>query len=341
MPDENLLLKMEQIDKQFPGVHALDHVDFDLREGEVHILLGENGAGKSTLVKILSGSLPRDSGRITIRGQEVDVLTPERSNEMGIGMVYQELSLVPTLTVAENIFLGRPLKNRFGAVDWAGMKEKAGESLAELGVDIDLDANIRQLNVAEQQLTEIARILVKEPKIILLDEPTSALSESERDRLFQLIHRLLERKVGIVYISHRLEEVPLIGNRVTVLRDGRVVGTLPVSEVTEDKLIEMMVGRQLAEQFTKHAAVQRAGNFPRGAPVCAGKADRPELQPAPGRDPGGIRLLGRRSEYAHPGALWASVESHREILHGWERNQHSESDRGDPARAWITDPRPP
>ena len=256
MPSDTLLLKMEQIDKQFPGVHALDHVDFDLYEGEVHILLGENGAGKSTLMKVLSGSLHRDSGRITIQGHEVDVLTPERSREMGIGMVYQELSLVPTLTVAENIFLGQPPKTRFGAVDWPEMKRRARQSLAELGVEIDPDTEIRRLNVAEQQLTEIARILVKEPKIILLDEPTSALSESERDRLFELIRRLLERKVGIVYISHRLEEVPLIGTRVTVLRDGKLVGTLPVSEVTEDKLIRMMVGRQLEEQFTKHPAVR-------------------------------------------------------------------------------------
>lgn len=261
MPSENLLLKMEQIDKQFPGVHALDQVDFELQEGEVHILLGENGAGKSTLMKILSGSLQRDHGRIFIKGQEVDVLTPERSHEMGIGMVYQDLSLVPTLTVAENIFLGQPLKNRFGAVDWPGMKRTARQSLVELGVEIDPDVEIRRLNVAEQQLTEIARILVKEPKIILLDEPTSALSESERDRLFQLIRRLQERNVGIVYISHRLEEVPLIGSRVTVLRDGRVVGTLPVSEVTEDKLIQMMVGRQLEEQFTKHPAVQEREVF--------------------------------------------------------------------------------
>lgn len=257
MPNSNeLLLKMEQIDKQFPGVHALDHVDFELRAGEVHILLGENGAGKSTLMKILSGSLSRDSGQITIQGQVVGELTPERSHELGIGMVYQELSLIPSLTVAENIFLGQLPKTRFNTVDWHTMRRKAKESLRNLGVEIDPDTQVRQLNVAEQQLTEIARILTAEPKIILLDEPTSALSDAERNKLFDLIKRLQARDVGIVYISHRLEEVPLIGTRVTVLRDGRVVGSYPVGEVTEDKLIQMMVGRQLKEQFTKHPSVK-------------------------------------------------------------------------------------
>jgi ribose transport system ATP-binding protein len=229
-------------------------VDFDLKAGEVHVLLGENGAGKSTLVKILSGSLPRDSGRIVIRGAEVELLTPDKSREMGIGMVYQELSLAPALTVAENIFLGKPPKNRFGLIDWPEMKRKARQSLAELGVEIDPTTEIRRLNVAEQQLTEIARVLTEEPSIVLLDEPTSALSETERNHLFETIRRLQSSGVGIVYISHRLEEVPLIGQRVTVLRDGRVVGTMPVAEANSDKLIQMMVGRQLKEQFTKHPA---------------------------------------------------------------------------------------
>jgi len=258
---DGILLKMEQIDKQFPGVHALDHVDFELREGEVHILLGENGAGKSTLMKVLSGSLSRDSGRILVYGKEIGELTPERSRELGIDMVYQELSLIPALTVAENIFLGKPLLNRFGMVDWPGMRQKSVESLAELGVEIDPSLEVRRLNVAEQQLTEIARILTKQPRIVLLDEPTSALSETERERLFELIRRLQARKVGIVYISHRLDEVPLIGNRVTVLRDGRVVGTIPVSEANEDTLIQMMVGKQLTEQFTKHSSVQEEEIF--------------------------------------------------------------------------------
>jgi ribose transport system ATP-binding protein len=255
MESRQPLLKMEQIDKQFPGVHALDHVDFDLYEGEVHIVLGENGAGKSTLMKVLSGSLPMDSGRIFIRGEEIHHLTPERAQELGIGMVYQELSLVPTLTVAENIFLGQWPKTRLGIVDWPEINRQAESSLARLGVSIDPRLEVRQLDVAEQQLTEIARVLTRQPKIVLLDEPTSALSDTERERLFEIIGRLRGRGVGIVYISHRLAEVPLIGQRVTVLRDGRAIGTLPVEEGEEDVLVHMMVGRQLAEQFPK-AAVQ-------------------------------------------------------------------------------------
>ena len=252
MTSSQLLLRMEQIDKRFPGVHALDHVDFDLYEGEVHVLLGENGAGKSTLMKILTGLFAPDSGRIFIREEEVDHLNPEHAQTLGIGMVYQELSLVPSLTVAENILLGQLPRNRFGAVDWRETRRRARESLASLGVQIDPRAKVRQLEVAEQQLTEIARILAKQPKILLLDEPTSALSDAERERLFEIIRRLQARGVGIVYISHHLAEVPLVGQRVTVLRDGQLVGTLPVKETDKDTLIQMMVGRQLSEQFPKH-----------------------------------------------------------------------------------------
>lgn len=251
MASRQPLLRMEQINKRFPGVYALDHVDFDLYEGEVHVLLGENGAGKSTLMKILSGSLPKDDGRIVIQGQEIQHLTPERAQELGIGMVYQELSLIPSLSVAENIFLGQLPKTRLGTVDWPEIIRQAEKSLASLGVSIDPHLEVRQLDVAEQQLTEIARVLTRQPKILLMDEPTSALSDTERGRLFEIIDRLRGRGVGIVYISHHLAEVPLIGQRVTVLRDGRVIGTLPVEEAEEDVLVHMMVGRQLAEQFPK------------------------------------------------------------------------------------------
>lgn len=245
------LLRIVQIDKKFPGVHALDHVDFELGEGEVHVLLGENGAGKSTLVKILSGAIQSDSGRISIRGKEVNNLNPEHAKELGIGMVYQELSLVPALSVAENIFLGKPPRTRLGLVDWSAIYKRAEESLADLGVTIDPKIEVRRLDVAEQQLTEIARVLTAQPKILLLDEPTSALSDAERERLFAIIQRLRKRGVGIVYISHRLAEVPLVGQRVTVLRDGKVIGSLPVEEADEATLVNMMVGRRLTEQYPK------------------------------------------------------------------------------------------
>lgn len=245
------LLRMEQIDKRYPGVHALDHIDFDLYAGEVHVLLGENGAGKSTLVKILSGSISKDDGRIIIYGEEIHHLTPGYSRDLGIGMVYQELSLVPALTVAENIFLGQPPRNNLGIVDWSKMVELARQSLTRLGVAIDPRIEVRRLDVAEQQLTEIARVLIREPKILLLDEPTSALSGTERARLFEIIKRLRQRGVGIVYISHHLDEVPLVGQRVTVLRDGRSIDTLPVDQAKRGTLISMMVGRKLAEQYPK------------------------------------------------------------------------------------------
>lgn len=251
MTDRKPLLRMESIDKHFPGVHALKNVEFDLYGGEVHILLGENGAGKSTLMKILSGSLTRDAGKIFINDIEVGNLDPERSQELGIGMVYQELSLFPNLSVAENIFVGKLPKNRLGMIDWRQLNQKSKESLQELNVNIHPSTTVRSLQVAEQQLTEIARVFNKQPKILLLDEPTSALSEAERERLFALIRLLQEKGVGIIYISHRLEEIKMIGTRVTVMRDGRVIGTLPVAEAHENVLIQMMVGRQLEEQFPK------------------------------------------------------------------------------------------
>jgi ABC-type sugar transport system ATPase subunit len=251
MASSQPLLQMEQIDKHFPGVHALNQVDFDLYDGEVHVLLGENGAGKSTLMKILSGSLSRDSGRIFIRGEEIKHLNPERSQALGIGMVYQEFSLIPSLSVGENIFLGRPLRNRIGLIDWPEIYRRTKSSLSSLGVEIDPHLLVRDLSVAEQQLTEIARILAKEPQILLLDEPTSALSDTERETLFGLIRRLQARGVGIIYISHRLEEVQQIGQRVTVLRDGQLIGTLPVEKADTDTLVNMMVGRHLTEQFPK------------------------------------------------------------------------------------------
>lgn len=242
---------MEKVDKRYPGVHALDHVDFDLYEGEVHVLLGENGAGKSTLVKILSGSIQRDSGNLVILDKEINQYDPEQAGEMGIGMVYQELSLVPALSVAENIFLGQYPRTKLRTINWSKMIQEAQESLDELGVNIDPNNEVRKLSVSEQQLTEIARVLSKKPKILLLDEPTSALSDTERARLFEIIHRLRDKGVGIIYISHNLSEVPLVGDRVTVLRDGQLMGTLTIEDVNEDILVNLMVGRRLVEQYPK------------------------------------------------------------------------------------------
>ncbi len=251
---EKVLLRMQGIEKKFPGVHALDNVTLDLFAGEVHILLGENGAGKSTLMKILSGSLERDAGNIWIDDNKVGRLDPERSKALGVGMVYQELSLCPNLSVAENIFIGNLPKTKLGSVDWKKLYQMARESLESLNVTIDPKTLVRDLEVAEQQLTEIARVINKQPKILLLDEPTSALSDAERERLFELIRLLQNKGVGIIYISHRLAEIKMIGTRVTVMRDGKVIDTLPVAEADENHLIQMMVGRKLDEQYPKEPA---------------------------------------------------------------------------------------
>lgn len=245
------ILRLESLDKRFPGVHALDHVDLDLLEGEIHMLLGENGAGKSTLLKILSGSIPKDAGRILLSGRPVEITDAHRARALGIGMVYQELSLVPSLTVAENICLGRWPVRRTLVVNWADVAGRAQAVLASLGVPVDPRARVRELSVAEQQLTEIARILALDVRILLLDEPTSALSDRERARLFTILRGLRDRGVSILYTSHRLGEIQEIGDRVTILRDGHKVGTLRVAEAGEDVVVRMMVGRTIQERFPK------------------------------------------------------------------------------------------
>lgn len=246
------LLQVEGLDKSFPGVHALDHVDFDLYEGEVHVLLGENGAGKSTFMKILSGALPKDSGRILLQGREVEISDPHHARQLGIGMVYQELSLISSLTVAENIFVGQlPRRGFLRTIAWPEVFTRAEALLSDLGVAINPRARVASLGMAERQLVEIAKVLALNARILLLDEPTSALSEEECTRLFNIIRRLCARGVAIIYVSHRLAEVPQIGQRVTVLRDGKKIGTLPVDQAKEETLISMMVGREITEQYPK------------------------------------------------------------------------------------------
>jgi ribose transport system ATP-binding protein len=244
------LLELQAIDKRFPGVHALDRIDFTLEPGEVHALLGENGAGKSTLMKLISGLYRPDSGRFLIEGTEVEGLAPGTAERHGIALVHQELCLVPALTVAENMFLGRLPRTALGTIDWGRANREAAAGLEKLGVSIDPTREVRSLEVAEQQLVEIAKTLLRQPRILLLDEPTSALSDAERNRLFQVIRTLKARGVGIIYISHHLGEVAIIADRVTVMRDGRIVGTISASEASQENIVRMMVGR-LADQFPK------------------------------------------------------------------------------------------
>lgn len=244
------MVRMENISIEFPGVKALDEVSITLKKGEVHVLLGENGAGKSTLMKILSGVYRRTTGKIYFKGEEVDFQTPRQAMDAGIATIYQELNLVPYLTVAENIFIGRQPR-KAGRIDWKTMFEKTQEVLNLLESSISPRVKVQDLTVASQQMVEIAKAISANADVIIMDEPTSALTEHEIEELFKVTNSLVERGVTVVYISHRLEEIKKIGHRATVLRDGRFVGTVHVGDVTLDELIRMMVGRDLTEKFPK------------------------------------------------------------------------------------------
>ena len=253
MTTERALLEMRGIVKQFPGVRALNGVSLDVRAGEVHALLGENGAGKSTLIKVLSGVHVPDSGEIHVDGRSVRIRHPRDAQALGISTIHQEFNLAPDLSVAENIFLGRePLVNRaLGLVDRRTLMRRTQEILADLGLQVPADATVKDLGVAHQQMVEIAKALSLESRLIVMDEPTAALTSAEIDRLFATIRELKSRGVAIVYISHRLDEVKALGDRATVLRDGSCVGTVLVGETPIDDLIRLMVGRDLHDKFPK------------------------------------------------------------------------------------------
>ncbi|HEY3411682.1 MAG TPA: sugar ABC transporter ATP-binding protein [Armatimonadota bacterium] len=248
------VLVMHGITKSYPGVKALKGVDFDLRPREVHALVGENGAGKSTLMKVLAGAEHRDAGELTVNGQSVEALTPAAAQELGIAIIYQEFNLVPHLTIAENIFLGREPKAAIpGFVNYGAMNGEAEALLKRLKVNLDPRREVATLALADQQMVEIAKALSQEARIIVMDEPSAALTEHELEALFDLIRGLRAEGRSIVYISHRLEEVFAIADRITVMRDGAEVSTLPTSEVTRDSLIRDMVGREMTETFPTRA----------------------------------------------------------------------------------------
>lgn len=251
---DGMILQMRNIKKTFPGVVALDNVNFDLRRGEVHILLGENGAGKSTLMKILSGAYQKTSGEIYLDGKKVEIKNPKHAQELGISIIYQEFNLVPHLTAAENIFLGREKEILPGIIDQKHLFEASQKLLDDLGVAINSRKLIKELGVAEQQMVEVAKALSLDAKILIMDEPTSALTEHEIAQLFSTIRNLKQKGVSIIYISHRMEELFEIGDRVTVLRDGKYIGTHNIQEISRDELIRMMVNRELKEQFPKQPA---------------------------------------------------------------------------------------
>lgn len=244
------LLEMRNITKDFPGVKALDNVSFSLKSGEVHAIAGENGAGKSTLIKILAGAEQMTSGEIFISGEKVDIAGPLQAKKLGISVIYQEFDLIPHLSVAENIFLGRePRKGPF--IDWTRLYTQATEALERLGIDLSVRAPVEKLSVAQKQMTEITKAVSTDARIIVMDEPSATLTLRELAHLFDLVRTLKDRGVSVIYISHRLEELFDIADRVTVLRDGRLVTTSPVSEITRDKLVKQMVGRDLTRDYPR------------------------------------------------------------------------------------------
>jgi len=246
------ILKMEGIIKSFPGVLALNGVSFELRRGEVHVLIGENGAGKSTLMKILAGLYRKDAGSVSLDGADLDFASPAEAIRNGVAMIHQELTPIPDMTVAENIFIGRePL--RFGLIDRKEMAKRTRELLKTLDSCIDPHARMGDLSVAEMQMVEISKALSYNPRVIIMDEPTSALTEEEVENLFKVIVKLKDAGSGIVYISHKLNEIFRIGDRITVLRDGRKVDTRQASELGRNELISLMVGREITDVFPKRA----------------------------------------------------------------------------------------
>lgn len=245
--NNNAILEFRDISKGFPGVQALDHVSLGVNGGEVHAIVGENGAGKSTLMKIAAGLYQSDDGQVVLKGQPVDIKSAGQALSLGIAMVPQELNLVPEMTVAENILLGIEPRNSLGVIDRRQLHRRASEILASLGVGMDTYQKVKHLSVAEQQMVQIARALAFDCHILIMDEPTAPLSEREKNALFERIRRLRELDNTILYISHRMEEIFEIADRITVLRDGKLIRTIDRAEATEDEIVRLMIGRALRE----------------------------------------------------------------------------------------------
>lgn len=235
------LLELRGISKHFPGVLALDEVSLTLYPGEVHMLMGENGAGKSTLMKVLCGAYRADAGQMVCEGRPVHIGSAADARALGIAVIFQEYSLVPHLSVGQNIYLGREPLNRFGLIDRARLHTDARAVLARLNLELDTRREVQGLGVAQQQMVEIAKALSQNARVLVLDEPTAALSERETQRLFELIAELKKQGVAMVYISHRMDEVFRLGDRVTVLRDGRRVASMPATEATPDELVLSLI----------------------------------------------------------------------------------------------------
>src|SRR5688572_22333972 len=273
------LLQMRAISRSFPGVRALDGVDFSVRAGEIHALMGENGAGKSTLIKVLTGVYPHESGEILLDAREIRPRSPSHAQSLGVSTVYQEVNLVPTLSVAENFFLGREPRNLLG-IKWRQIRRRSREALEKLNIRIDVTRELGAYSVAIQQMVAIARALdVPGTKLLVLDEPTSSLDADEVKRLFDVMRRLRDQGMGIVFVTHFLDQAYAVSDRITVLRNGRLVGEYPIGELPRAELIAKMMGRELAA----FESTPKADDAP-GAATAAGAAA--------GRDTGFVSARG-------------------------------------------------
>jgi ABC-type sugar transport system ATPase subunit len=287
-----MLLDLRGIQKRFGGVQALSEGNLQIRAGEAHLLLGENGAGKSTLMKIVAGMHQRDAGQMLWNGQEVHLKTPAEAASIGIAMVHQESLLAPHLSVAENIFLGREPRSRLGWVDRRGMITRARRLIEEHHFPLDAEWRVEKLSPAAKQLVEICRAIEHGSSLLIFDEPTSSLSEAETQEVFRIVRTLLDRKMGVIYITHRLDELRAVGDRVTILRDGRTVSTAPLAEMSTDEIIRNMVGREVS-------SIYRREPIPAGAELLrvehltrAGKLDDVSLTLRAGEIVGMAGLIG-------------------------------------------------
>lgn len=341
------LLRMQNIRKVFSGVVALDDVDFTLERGEVHSLVGENGAGKSTLIKVMTGAYSRDAGEIFLEGKSVNFRSPEEANEAGVVAVYQEVNLLMFRTVAENIFLGREPR-KFGILDWATMNRQAGEILQRLGLDINPKAVLGSLNIALRQMVAIARGVSLGAKVLVLDEPTSSLTEKEVGILFDVIRRLKSEGVGIVYISHRFDELYAVCDKVTVLRDGKFVGTRDLAGLERLDLVCLMLGKQREELEKKgatafgehhetaaHVPLLKAKNLSRGR-----RLQDVSLEAGRGEILGMAGLLGSgRTDVARAVFGADRVENGMVELEDKPLNLHSPNDAIDAGIAFLSEDR--
>ena len=316
----DVLVLMEGIEKSFPGVHALSQARFELRAGEVHALVGENGAGKSTLMKVLAGVYSKDAGRILVKGKEVEIPNPRAAQQLGISMIHQELNLMPHLTVAQNIFIGREPRTgvRF-VLDDKATNEQAQQLFDMMRLKLDPRTKVADLTVAKQQMVEIAKALSFNSAVLIMDEPTAALTDTEIDELFRIVRELRDKGVGVVHISHRLEELKQISDRITVMRDGHYIDTVATQDATIDRIISMMVGRVIYESTPELPEVPSQEVVLEVKDLNRGNVDQGcQLRSEEGRNPGLCRSGGSRTHRS--GACDLRRGSHR-LGRGLRRRQ--------------------